>query len=136
MIYIFLCCIVVEILNLYYQMRLMQKIHLFSMQIGIPQANALKSIGYTDTILFLTIGRPDIYQHKSLGKSATVFIRVTKSYRNWPPTYLIFSAKISGLPLAGDCTFTTLPIVGKSTISVYPTDLRCIGKRHSYLHRK
>jgi hypothetical protein len=43
------------------------------MQIGMPQANALKSIGYTDTVLFLTIGKPDIYQHKILGKSATVF---------------------------------------------------------------
>ncbi len=43
------------------------------MQIGMPQANALKSIGYTDTILFLNIGKPDIYQHKSVGKSATVF---------------------------------------------------------------
>ncbi len=54
-------------------MRLMQKTYLFSMQIGMLQANALKSIGYTDTILFLTIGKPDIYQHKSLGKSAPVF---------------------------------------------------------------
>ncbi len=43
------------------------------MQTGMPQANALKSIGYTDTVLFLTIGKPDIYQHKSLCKSATVF---------------------------------------------------------------
>jgi hypothetical protein len=41
------------------------------MQIGMPQANALKSIGYTDTVLFLTSGKPDIYQHKSLSKSAT-----------------------------------------------------------------
>ncbi len=57
-------------------MRLMQKTYLFSMQIGMPQANALKFIGYTDTILFLTIGKPDIYQHKSVGKSATFFIRV------------------------------------------------------------
>jgi hypothetical protein len=57
------------------------------MQIGIPQANALRSIGCTDTVLFLTIGKPDIYQHKSLGKSETVFfIRVTKNYRNWLPT--------------------------------------------------
>ncbi len=39
----------------------------------MPQAKAFKSIGYTDTILFLTIGKPDIYQHKSLNKSATVF---------------------------------------------------------------
>ncbi len=36
-------------------------------------ANALKSIGYMDTALFLTIGKPDIYHHKSLGKSATDF---------------------------------------------------------------
>jgi hypothetical protein len=43
------------------------------MQIGMPQTNALKSIGYTGTVLFLTIGEPDIYQLKSLGKSATVF---------------------------------------------------------------
>ncbi len=54
-------------------MRLMQTSYLFSKQIGMPQANALKSIGYTDTILFLTLGRLDIYQHKGLGKSATVF---------------------------------------------------------------
>ncbi len=39
----------------------------------MPQANALRSIGYTDTVLFLTIGKLDIYQHKSLGKSETVF---------------------------------------------------------------
>ncbi len=32
------------------------------MQIGMPQANALKSIGYTDTVLFHTIGMLDIYQ--------------------------------------------------------------------------
>jgi hypothetical protein len=76
----FLCCMVEKILNLNYSMRLMQKTYLFSMQIGMPQANALKSIGYTDIILFLTIGKPDIYQHKSVGKSATFFIQVTKNY--------------------------------------------------------
>ncbi len=48
--------------------QLMQKTDLFSLQIGMPQANALNSIGYTDTELFLTIGTPDIYQLKSLGK--------------------------------------------------------------------
>jgi hypothetical protein len=53
--------------------QLMQKTYLFSLQIGIQQANALNSIGYTDKVLFPTIGKPDIYQHKSLGKSATVF---------------------------------------------------------------
>ncbi len=42
----------------------------------MPQANPLNSIGYTDTVLFLTIGKPDIYQLKSLGKPATVFLSV------------------------------------------------------------
>jgi hypothetical protein len=51
----------------------MQKTYLFSMQIGMPLANALKSLGYTNTVLFLTISKPDISQHKSSGKSATVF---------------------------------------------------------------
>jgi hypothetical protein len=54
----------------------MQKTYLFSLQIGLPQENALNSIGYTDTVSFLTIGKPDIYQLKSLGKSATVFLTV------------------------------------------------------------
>jgi hypothetical protein len=45
----------------------MQKTYLFSLQIGMPQANALNSIGNADTVLFLTIGKPDIYQLKSLG---------------------------------------------------------------------
>jgi hypothetical protein len=70
----------------------MQKTYLFSRLIGMPQANALHSFGYTDTVPFLTIGKPDIYLLKSLGKSATVFIRVTNNYRNWLLTYLIFSA--------------------------------------------
>ncbi len=39
----------------------------------MPPANPLNSIEYTDTVLFLTTGKPDIYQLKSLGKSATVF---------------------------------------------------------------
>jgi hypothetical protein len=52
----------------------MQKTNLFSLQIGMPQANALNSIGYKDTVPFLTIGKPDIYLLKGLGKSATVFI--------------------------------------------------------------
>jgi hypothetical protein len=54
----------------------MQKSYLFSLQIGMPQANALNSKKYTDTVLFLTIGKPDIYQLKSLGKSATIFFSV------------------------------------------------------------
>jgi hypothetical protein len=51
----------------------MQKTYLFSLQTGMLQANALNSIGYTDSVLLLTIGKLDIYQLKSLGKSATVF---------------------------------------------------------------
>ncbi len=43
------------------------------MQTEMLQANALESLGYTDTVLFLTIDKPDIYQHKNLGKSATIF---------------------------------------------------------------
>ncbi len=39
----------------------------------MPQTNAQDSVGCTDTVLFLTIGKLDIYQLKSLGKSATVF---------------------------------------------------------------
>jgi hypothetical protein len=51
----------------------MQKTQLFSLQKGMPQANAPNSSGYTDTVLFLTISKPDIHQLKSLGKSAIVF---------------------------------------------------------------
>jgi hypothetical protein len=51
----------------------MQKTYLFSMQSGMPLANAQNSIGYMDTVLFLTTGKPDVHQHRSLGKSATVF---------------------------------------------------------------
>jgi hypothetical protein len=52
----------------------MQKLTYSSLKIGMLQANALNSIGYMDTVLFLTIGKPNIYQHESLGKSATVFL--------------------------------------------------------------
>jgi hypothetical protein len=108
------------------------------MQIGMPQANALKSIRYTDIVLFLTIGSLVIYQHISLGKLATVFIRVTKNYQNWLPTYLIFSMIDIWLTNFRQLYIyrITVPLVGKSTVSVYPTDFRCICKRHSYLHRK
>jgi hypothetical protein len=70
----------------------MQKTYIFSMQIGMPQPNALQSIGYTDTVLFLTTANLDIYQHKSLGKSATVFYPGDQKLPKWRPSYLIFSA--------------------------------------------
>ncbi len=40
----------------------------------MPQANALNSIGYTDTVPFPAIGKLDIYLLKSLAKTATVFL--------------------------------------------------------------
>jgi hypothetical protein len=46
------CCIIVEKLNLNDYMWLMQKTYIFSMQSGMPQTNTLKSVGYTDTVLF------------------------------------------------------------------------------------
>jgi hypothetical protein len=70
----------------------MQKTYLFLMQIGMPRANALKSVGYTDTELFLTMANPAIFQHKSLGKSATVFYPDDQKLPKWRPSYLIFSA--------------------------------------------
>ncbi len=88
----FVCCVLIDIIDFQFFKRLMQKTYLFSLQIGMPQANALNSIGYTDTIPVLTIGKLDMYLLKSLGKSAIVFIQVTNNYRNWLPTYLIFSA--------------------------------------------
>jgi hypothetical protein len=51
----------------------MQKTYLFYLQVEKLLANALNSIGYTSAILFLIIDKSDIYQHKSLGKSATFF---------------------------------------------------------------
>ncbi len=39
----------------------------------MPLENALKSIRYTYILLFLTVGTPDLYQTKNLGKSATDF---------------------------------------------------------------
>jgi hypothetical protein len=56
----------------------------------MPQVNALNSIGYTDTVPFLTIGKPDIYPIKGLGELATVFIRVTNNYRNLLSTPNLF----------------------------------------------
>jgi hypothetical protein len=44
----------------------MQNNYLFSLQVGMPQANALKFIGYTDTVPFLTLGKPEIYLLKGL----------------------------------------------------------------------
>ncbi len=35
----------------------------------MPLTNALKSLGYSDTVLVLPIGMPYIYQRKSLGKT-------------------------------------------------------------------
>jgi hypothetical protein len=60
---------------------------------GMPLENAVKCIGYTDTVLFLTIEKPGIYQHKSIGKLAPDFYpsiqkpeRVTNNYSYRQPT--------------------------------------------------
>jgi hypothetical protein len=42
----------------------MQKPHIFSVQIEMPLANALKSVGYTDTVVILTIGKSYIHHQK------------------------------------------------------------------------
>ncbi len=70
------------------------------MQIGMPQANAPKSLGYTDTVLFLTtcICKPDIYHHESLGKSAADFYLGDRLLTK----YLIFFAIYIRLPISGD----------------------------------
>jgi hypothetical protein len=108
------------------------------MQIGMPQANALKSIGYTDTILFLTIGKPDIYQYKSVGKSATFFIGATKNLPKLAtdlPNLLCEDIWLTNIRRLHIYRITNSR-EEYCTVSVYPTDFRCICKRHSYLHRK
>ncbi len=100
------------------------------------KANALKTIGYADTVLFLTIGKPDIYQHRNLGKSATVFYpgyqKLPKLAADLPflfcDEYLAYQYAVT--------TFPALPIIGKSTVFIHPTDFKCICKRHSYFHKK
>jgi hypothetical protein len=65
MVYIF-CCIIVKTPNLKDLLWLTQKkTCLFSVKIGMPLANALKLIEYTDTVMFLTIGNSYITQLKS-----------------------------------------------------------------------
>jgi hypothetical protein len=44
-----------------------------------------------DTVLFLNIGKPDVFELKSL-VFFSFFIRETNNYRIWLSTYLIFSA--------------------------------------------
>jgi hypothetical protein len=132
----FIFCVIIKIIDFWIFKQLMQKTYLFSLQIGMPQANALNFTGYMDTVLFLTISKPDIYHHRSLGKSATVFYlgdqKLTKLAADLPN--LFYDRYPAYKYLA--TTFTTLPIVGKSTVSVYPADFRCICRRHSYLHSK
>jgi hypothetical protein len=83
-------------------------------------------------VLFTTMGKPDIYQHKSLGKSKTVFFpgdqKLPKLAADLPNLYC---EDIRGLYI-----YRITPIIGKGTVSVYPTDFRCICKQHSYFHRK
>ncbi len=52
----FLFCVIIELIDFWFFKRLMQKTFLFSLQIGMRQANARNYIGYTDTVLIPTIG--------------------------------------------------------------------------------
>jgi hypothetical protein len=45
----FVFCVFIGLVDFLFFKRLMQKTYLFSLQIGMPQANALYSIGYKDT---------------------------------------------------------------------------------------
>jgi hypothetical protein len=71
----FLCCVIIELINLKDPMQLMQKTYLFPVQKECRLQMHLKSVGYTDTVLFPTIanavnvqspyiGKPDIYRRK------------------------------------------------------------------------
>ncbi len=48
----------------------------------MPLANALKSIGYMDTVLFLTISKPDILSAQKLGKLASDSFQVLESQKD------------------------------------------------------
>ncbi len=64
----FLCCVVIELFSLKDPMRLMQKSYLFSVQIRMLLANASKSVGYTDPVLFPAIGNAVNVQSPHIGK--------------------------------------------------------------------
>ncbi len=98
----------------------------------------------TNTVLFLTIGKPYIYQHKSLGKSTTFFYpsvlkpeRVTNNYKNWLPTYLIFSAiDIQLANIQQHYLYCIANNQKEYCLYISYIYIRCICKRKSYLHRK
>jgi hypothetical protein len=86
MVYIFFCCLVITELKSS-NASVNAKNLLISLLIGMLVTNALKSVGYVDKVLFLPIGKSDIYQHNSLDKPATDFCpnilkpeRVTNKY--------------------------------------------------------
>jgi hypothetical protein len=102
----------------------------------MTQANAPKSLGYTDTVLFLTIGKPDIYHHESLGKSAADFYLGDRLLLKLAADLSNLFCDIYPAYQYPAMHMYRITIVGKSAVSVYPTDFRYICKRHSYLHRK
>ncbi len=67
----FVCCAVIEIIDFQSIKWLCKNLSIFSANRNTA-GKALKSTGYMDTVLFLTIGKQDIYQLKSSVKSATV----------------------------------------------------------------
>jgi hypothetical protein len=103
--YFFFCGTVVKIPNLKAPLCIMHK-NLPTFWANRKAARKCTKIcriyGYIVPVLFLTIGKPNICQHKSLGKSATDFYpniqkpeKGTIEYWNWLPTFLRL---ISGLP--------------------------------------
>jgi hypothetical protein len=84
------------------------KLNLFSVQTGMPLADKLNSVGYTDKVPFLAISKSDIYHQI---KVIAIDIRLANLRHR---------------------TSLTLPIVGKSTVSIYPIYSRWICERLSY----
>ncbi len=72
------------------------KLNLFSVQTGMPLADELNSVGYTDKVPFLANSKSDIYHQI---KVYAIDIRLANLRHR---------------------TSLTLPIVGKSTVSIYP----------------
>jgi hypothetical protein len=73
----FLCCVIIEKISFSLLSGYCKKLTYF---LCMPLANAQTSIAYTDTVLFLTIGKLDIYHHKSVAtvsrQRQQIFIRV------------------------------------------------------------
>jgi hypothetical protein len=68
----FLYCVIIKILNLKGSM---QKTYLFPLQKGEPLSEVSKYIGYTDTVLFPTIGKEGDVQPPNIGCMSDIYCR-------------------------------------------------------------